>query len=210
MGRLSIADYDCAIELRQALRDDLGDNWPIPWRNDLANAFVNRGNAKQSAPGHGPAAAIADYDRAIELMQALRDDIGDNWPIPWRNDLAAAFTNRGNAKRSAPGHGPAAAIADGDRAIELIQALRDALGDDWPPPWRNDLAVAFTNRGIAKQSAPGHGPTAAIADYDYAIALWEALERDQGSQLPPAWRGVLEVAQRQRAGILDNGNAAGS
>ena len=133
---------------------------------------MNRGLAKQFAPGHGPAAAIADYDRAIELMQALCDAMGDDWPVPWRNELANAFMNRGNAKQSAPGHGPAAAIADYDRAIELMQALCDAMGDDWPVPWRNDLAAAMMNRGNAKRFAPGHGPAAAIADYDRAIALW--------------------------------------
>jgi hypothetical protein len=96
--------------------------------------------------------------------------------------------NRGVAKQDAPGHGLAAAITDFDRAIELRQALRDALGDDWPVPWRNDLADAFGNRGVAKQSAPGYGPMAAIADYDCAIALWDALERGLGPQMPPTWR----------------------
>ena len=171
---------------------------------------MNRSVAKQSAPGHGPVAAIADYDRAIELRQALRDALGDDWPIPWRNGLANAFMNRGNAKQSAPGHGPVAAIADYDRAIELREALRDALGDDWPPPWRNDLAATCTDRGTAKRSAPGHGPTTSIADYDCAIALWEALERDLGPELPLAWREHLDMARRLRAGILDNGKASGS
>ena len=36
------------------------------------------------------------------------------------------------------------------------------------------------NRGVAKQSAPGHGPAASITDYDHAVELWETLERDQG------------------------------
>ena len=161
-----------------------------------------------SAPGHGPAAAIADYDRAIETQagaarragrrlagpvakrprrrlheprrspSGTRRDTGrrrrsptttapssscrrcaTRWATtgrcPWRNDLAAAFMNRGIAKQSAPGHGPAAAIADYDRAIELRQALRDALGDDWPVPWRNDLAAAFMNRGSRQAGRAG-------------------------------------------------------
>ena len=191
----AIADYDRAIELMLALRDALGDDRQIPWRNDLANAFMNRGVAKQAAPAHGPAAAIADYDRAIELRQALRDELGDDWPIPWRNDLASAFMNRGVARQVAPGHGPAAAIADYDRAIELMLALRDALGDDWPIPWRNDLANAFMNRGVAKQSAPGHGPAAAIADYDRAIEFMQALRDALGGDWP------IRVSKRTRQGL---------
>jgi hypothetical protein len=126
-------------------------------------------------------------------MQAQRDALGDDWPVPWRNDLAAAFMNRGVAKQSAPGHGPAAAIADYDRAIELMQVLRDALGDDWPNPWRNDLANAFMNRGAAKRFAPGHGPAAAIADYDRAIALWDALSRFPSNLRPVRKRLRREV-----------------
>jgi hypothetical protein len=184
----------------EALRDALGDDWPVPWRNDLAGAFMNRGVARQSAPGHGPASAIADYDRAIALMEALRDALGDGWPVPWRKDLAAAFMNRGNARQSAPGQGPGAAIADYDRAIALMEALRDALGDDWPVPWRNDLAGAFMNRGNAKRSAPGHEAPAAIADYDRAIAMWESLVEELGPELPPAWSEYLARTRRLRDG----------
>ena len=199
LGQMSqaLAAHDAAVSIAErAVATEPAD---LVRRNDLAGAFMNRGNAKQSAPGHGPGAAIADYDRAIEIMQALRDALGEDWPVPWRNDLANAFMNRGYAKRSAPGHGPGAAIADYDRAIEIRQALRDALGEDWPVPWRNDLASAFMNRGVAKRSAPGHGPGAAIADYDRAIPLWEALERDLGSQMPDAWRGYLGMARQLRA-----------
>jgi hypothetical protein len=55
------------------LRETLGEIWPVPWRNDLANAYMNRGNAKQSAPGHGAPAAIADYDAAVAIMERLRE-----------------------------------------------------------------------------------------------------------------------------------------
>ena len=44
----------------------------MPWRDDLAKAYVNRGTAKQEAPGHGALAAIADYDAAIAITEVLR------------------------------------------------------------------------------------------------------------------------------------------
>jgi hypothetical protein len=67
--------------------------------NDLANAYMNRGVAKRSAPGYGAAAAIADYDRAIALMEELRAGLGADWPVPCRNDLAGAYFNRALARR---------------------------------------------------------------------------------------------------------------
>jgi hypothetical protein len=194
----AIADYDAAIALREALRDGLGEGWPVPWRNDLANAYMNRGTAKQSAPGFGPGAAIADYDAAIALMEALRDGLGEGWPVPWRNDLANAYMNRGTAKQDAPGFGPGAAIADYDAAIAVMEALRNGLGEGWPVPWRNELAAAYMNRGVAKQSAPGFGPSAAIADYDTAIALREALRDGLGEGWPVPWRNDLANAYMNR------------
>ena len=98
----------------------------MPWRNDLATAYMNRGNAKQSAPGFGPGAAIADYDAAIGVMETLRDTLGEAWPVPWRNDLANAYMNRGIASGDR---------ADFRRAVALWDDLRAMLGDQFPPPW---------------------------------------------------------------------------
>ena len=197
----AIADYDRAIEIMQVLRATMGEGWPIPWRNDLAAAFMVRGNARQDAPGYGVAAAIADYDHSIEIRQALRESLGDAWPVSWRNDLAAAFMNRGNAKQSAPGHGPEAAIADFNRTIEIMQALRDSLGGNWPIAYQNGLAAVYLNRGIAKVFAPGWGLAAAIADFDRAIEIREALRAALGDDWPIPWRNDHAAA------FMNRGNA---
>jgi tetratricopeptide (TPR) repeat protein len=177
----------------------------VPWRNDLARAYMNRGNAKQNAPGHGALAAIADYDRAIALQEELRAAMGEGWPVPWCNDLAGAFVNRGNARQVAPGHGALAAIADYDRAIALREELRAALGEGWPVPWRNDLARAYVNRGNARQVAPGHGALAAVADYDRAIALQEELRAALGKGWPVPWRNDLARAYMNRGSAKRTG-----
>ena len=65
------------------------------------------------------------------------------------------------------------------------------------------------NRAAAKRFAPGHGPAAAIADCDRAIALWDALERDLGPQMPPAWRERLAYARQLRAAETADGETAG-
>ena len=121
----ALASSGLVLEARNAL----GKAWPVPWRNDLANAYVNRGNAKQAAPGNGALPAIADYDAALAIMEALRQTLGQEWPLPWRNDLAKAYTNRGNAKQAAPGHGVLAAIADHYAAREIKKGLREGLGE---------------------------------------------------------------------------------
>src|SRR5208283_1239019 len=67
-----------AISILERLREVLGEDWPVPWRNDLAGAYVNRGVAKRSAPGQGALAAIGDYDAAIAIMERLREVLGED------------------------------------------------------------------------------------------------------------------------------------
>jgi tetratricopeptide (TPR) repeat protein len=111
----AIAAYDTAIGLYRTLENVTDED-----RNDLAGAYMNRGNAKPSAPGHGGLAVLADYDRAIALMEELRRTLGEEWPVPWRNELAAAYMNRGTAKQSAAGHGEA--LPDHQTAQDLLSA----------------------------------------------------------------------------------------
>ena len=98
-------------------------------RSALAVAYMNRGYAKQSAMGHGPGAAIADYDRAAAIMEGLWQLLEPQgaWDPKLRNALAQIYMNRGNAKQDAAGYGPGAAIADYDQAIAIREGLRQAL-----------------------------------------------------------------------------------
>jgi hypothetical protein len=194
----AIADHDAAIALMEVLQQKSGANWPLSWRNELANSYMNRGNAKRVAPGFGPGAAIADYDTSIALKEALRKELGAGWPPDWRDSLAGTYTNRGNAKHYAPGFGPAAAITDHNAAIALRETLQDEPDADRSRSWRFELARAHENRGIAKQYAPGFGPGAAISDYDAAISLMEALRDENGTDWPLDWRFELANAYMNR------------
>jgi tetratricopeptide (TPR) repeat protein len=151
---------------------------PMNQRNDLATVLQNRGAAK--AGGGDVAGAIADYDAAIALMQAIRAALGETWPVPLQNDLATVLQNRGAAK--VDGGDLAGAIADYDAAIALRQAIRAALGEAWPVPLQNDLATVLQNRGAAK--GDGGDLAGAIADFDAAIALRQAIRAALGEAWP--------------------------
>ncbi|MEP3827063.1 MAG: hypothetical protein ABJM47_03155, partial [Lentilitoribacter sp.] len=107
----AIPDYDAAIKIRENLRDEIinaGQQWPPEYRNNLAGAYMNRAVAKMQAIG--PAEAIPDYDAAIKIRENLRDEIkeaGQQWPPEYRNDLAAAYSNRAVAKGDAFGEAEA-------------------------------------------------------------------------------------------------------
>ena len=151
---------------------------------------MNRGDAKRYAPGHGALAAIADYDTAIAIGERPREALGEDLPVPWRIDLAGAYMNRGNAKQSAPGHGAPAAIADYDTAIAIMERLREALGEDWPVPWRNDLATAHFFRGRARFRLDDR--SGACNDARRAESLWLELARVAGEGL---WTGRSSLAK---------------
>jgi tetratricopeptide (TPR) repeat protein len=201
----AIADYDAAIELREAFRGLIGEAWPVQMRNDLAGVLQNRGNAKQ---GSGDiVGAIADHDAAISLMETVRDELGEAWPAALRNDLATVLQNRGNAKR---GSGDiVGAIADHDAAIGLIGVIRHLTGEAWPMPLRNLLAGSLQNRGNAK--ADGGDLAGAIADYDAAIELMEAIRDLMGEAWPVPSRTELAAALQNRGNAKrDGGDLAGA
>ncbi len=208
----AIVDYDAAIGLREGLRDlaraQGGEaGWTPPLRSDLAAVYQNRGLAWRQQGDL--AAAIADYDAAIGLMEGLRDlalvEGGEaGWALPLRNDLAAVYQNRGNARANRGDL--AAAITDHDAAIGLREGLRDLARAQsgeagWALPLRNDLARTYQNRGVARA---GQGDlAAAIADYDAAIGLREGLRdltRAQGGEVgwtPPLRSDLAAVYQNR-------------
>ena len=89
----SVSAYDRAIRLKP----------------DLAEAYNNRGNAKDTLGRYE--AAIADQDEAIRL----------------KSDYAEAYSNRGNAKGALGRHDDA--VADYDEAIRLKPNLAEAYGN---------------------------------------------------------------------------------
>jgi tetratricopeptide (TPR) repeat protein/S1-C subfamily serine protease len=132
-----------------------------------SSAYNNRGNAKSDLGNKQ--AAIADYDRAIQLNPNhanaysnrgnAKSDLGNKQAaiidygraIQLNPNHANAYINRGIAK-SALGN-KQAAIIDCDRAIQL----------------NPNLAEAYISRGNAKSDLGNK--QAAVADYDRAIQL---------------------------------------
>jgi tetratricopeptide (TPR) repeat protein len=212
-GTGAIEDYGQAIALMADLQARLQSSgqWPPAWQNDLARAYLNRGNARRDV-GDG-AGAIEDYGQAIALRTDLQERLQSSgqWPPAWQNDLAKAYGNRGNARRDA-GDG-AGAIEDHGQAIAMMADLQGRLqsSGQWPPAWQNNLAQAYMNRGNARGDAGNRA--GAIEDYGQAIALRTDLqERLQSSgQWPPAWQNDLATAYINRGNARrDVGDGAGA
>ena len=107
---------------------------------DYADAYCNRGNARQALGRH--TAAIEDYDRAIALAPGLADAYAnrgsallalnkhleaiENYSraIAIRPDFAEAYSNRGYALQALERHHEA--IADCDRAIAIKPGYAEA------------------------------------------------------------------------------------
>ena len=152
------------------------DNWKeaidayneaIQLNPDMAEAYNNRGNAKNGLGQHE--AALTDYDEAIRLKpdmaeayngrgnaknylgqyQAALIDLDES--IRLKPDYAIAYNNRGNAKRGLRQH--QAALADYTEAIRL----------------NPDMAEAYNNRGVARNDLGEY--EAALADLNEAIRL---------------------------------------
>jgi tetratricopeptide (TPR) repeat protein len=172
-------------------------------QNALAITYMNRGSAHKD---QGVLVdAIADFNRAIDLREALRERLGEGWSAPLQNDLARAYMNRGEAYRNQ--WALVEAIADFNRAIDLGEGLRGQLGEAWSAPLQNDLAMAYSNRGLAHRNQGAL--EAAVQDYERAIRLWESLRavlEPQGNW-PKPWQGYLaqvQQAHQQVMGVLES------
>ena len=142
-------------------------NKSIRLKPDLAEAYNNRGSAKDGLGRHEE--AIADHDEAIRLKPdyamaynnrgVAKNNLGrheeaiadHNEAIRLKPDYAMAHSNRGVAKNNLGRHEEA--IADYDEAIRL----------------KPDYAMAYNNRGNAKDSLGRRKE--AIVDHDEAIRL---------------------------------------
>jgi tetratricopeptide (TPR) repeat protein len=115
-----------------------------------------------------------------------------------QHELAGSLQNRGAAKDNSGDF--AGAIADYDAAIGLMQAIRAALGERWPPPMQNDLAGSLYNRALAKRSL--HDEAGAHVDVDAAVAVQESLVDSLGATCPASYRWSLEVIGESRRALF--------
>ncbi len=147
----AITHYDAALKLNP----------------NLAEAYANRGHAKQELGRHEE--AIADYDTAIRINPrdavaytnrgTAKQDLGRHeeaiadydTAIRINPQYAAAYSNRGTAKQDLGRHEEA--IADYDTAIRI----------------NPQYTAAYSNRGTAKQDLGRHEE--AMADHDTAIRI---------------------------------------
>lgn len=133
---------------------------------------------------------------AIQSPTAIRSDsptmsiVRSSWPILLRRP-STSF--RDPHSKVADGRtSPAVTVgavfeADGisPRVLSMSWQPQAPAGRRLPPstPWvrrsgkRRIRSRDETTPPPPTSTAPGHGPAAAIAAYDHAIALWEALER---------------------------------
>ncbi len=200
----AIQDYGAAIAIMEGLRQGLEPQgqWNPPYRNGLAGAYMNRGNARQGVPDLN--AAIQDYGAAIAIREDLRKQLEPEgqWNPEYRNDLAMAYMNRGNAQQDIPDLN--AAIQDCGAAIGIREGLRASLEPQgqWNPEYRNDLAMAYMNRGVAQQDIPDLN--AAIQDCGAAIEIMEDLRQalEPQGQWNPEYRNDLALARANLAEAL--------
>jgi hypothetical protein len=123
-----VADYDRAIEIMTRLGEQLGDQWPSDWRNELADIHMGRANAKMAV---GFTEGDLDhYQRAIDIRQGLRKDLGAECSWKMLDGLARSFVTRGVARTSFVNPDHVAAMRDFDAAIEVLTEAMNKVFED--------------------------------------------------------------------------------
>jgi len=190
-------DYKAAIIILQQLRDEMGEQFPPAWKNDLAEAHMNSGTLLSADPNH-IRESLTDCKAAIDIRQQLHDEMGKQFPPAWKNDLAEAHMNRGYLhQRQNHAH---ESLIDYKTAIDIQQQLRDEMGEQFPPAWKKSLAAAHIDRGYLLSDDPNHTHEP-LTDYKAAIVILQQLRDEMGEQFPPAWKNALAAAHIIRGNL---------
>lgn len=201
----ALNDYDNAILLMEELRDELEPkgHWEIILQDQLATAYMNRGNIKKGATKYG--AALNDLDSAIELMEKLRSNLESEgrWEVGLQEKLAKSYLIRGNAKRAVIEYGPIPALDDYSSAIALLKAMQSKLEPQgrWTIDLRDELVRAYLHQGDAQEQA-GYLPEA-IATWKLAMEVCYGLI-EQGWLL--AYSGLQSALLRIFSGYITLNN----
>lgn len=185
----ALADHNSSLEIRDYLKDALGENITPSMEKDRAQVYMNRGSLRQrlcDLPG-----AMIDLSHALKLLEMLREKLCGRWPLAMQHHLAQAYFNRGNLKQRYGQRYLAGAITDYDLSIEFMTTLRKTLGDQWRPAMQMDLASAYANRGTARGRMNQHD--AAAVDFLEAIELARPLAATNPAI--PTWREILKQAK---------------
>lgn len=187
------ADFDIAIELREAIRTAEGPNWSVPLRDGLAQTYELRALAlMQTGSLDG---ARGDLRTAIGLLGAtpVAQVLPDHAAL--QNNLATLCHNR--AIEQAERGDLEGAKADLGAAIELREELRITQGSEWPERLRTALAQTYETRaGARMQSGDLAG---AQIDVDSATGLLEAVPSTQRPEKLAPLRMRLARAYGERA-----------
>jgi tetratricopeptide (TPR) repeat protein len=92
-------DYGQATDLMKEIKRQYEEShqiFPSEWQHDLANTYMNRGNALHAQDKF---AAFDDYGLAIDLIKEIKRQYEEShqiFPSKWQQNLANTYINRGN------------------------------------------------------------------------------------------------------------------
>jgi tetratricopeptide (TPR) repeat protein len=136
------------------------------WQRDLGGALERVAGVHALQGRYRDASSV--FGEALAIRQAAFDSDPSN--LVKKRDLAVLWMRIGQARTGAKAPLGDINVAYG-KAIELLTPLVDQASAD--SRWRRDLAVAYAERGAARQRAARH--TDAAADFRQALARIEAL-----------------------------------
>ncbi len=171
-----------AAEIALNMVDEMPKSgWPLkllsfPLQIQLGNALIE----------------FSHNDLAAQLLTNLLRlmHIESSQDSAWKNDLAAAHMNRGVLFQR-QSHA-SEALADYQAAIDIRQQLRDEMGAQFPPAWKNDLAMCCYNFALFLESSDKEK---ACSLFSQAFQLATSLHDEFGDDMPSQWMQVLAVSE---------------
>jgi tetratricopeptide (TPR) repeat protein len=197
----ALEDYSEAIRILNDLRDELGEQFLPEWQKDLATAYINRGIEFQRP--NRSSEALEGYNEAIRILNDLRDELGEQFLPEWKNYLAVAHISRGNLFQHL-NRSSEVVEEDYNKAICILNNLRDELGEQFLPEAQNHLAMVYYNFGQFLISSDEK--VMAGQHFMQAHQLGLKLHQSFGDQMPDLWSQLFHASRQQclQLGLLDD------
>jgi tetratricopeptide (TPR) repeat protein len=134
--------------------------------------------------------AVESTQKAIAILESMREHLGDQFSLSMADTLAIACMNLGNYL--AWMGNTKGAVESTQKAITLLESLREPLGDQYPLSRMDTLACACMNLG--NHLAVMGNTQGAVENTQKAITLLESLREPLGDQYPLSMMVTLASA----------------
>jgi tetratricopeptide (TPR) repeat protein len=147
--------------------------------------------------------AVKIFDKALWIMENLRNNLGKRFTVGMAESLAKTYTNKGVALRTMGDN--MKAVKEYTKAVKIREKIWKTNEGKCTPSAAYNLAWTYINKGVALNADDNYD--GAIGEYNMAVKILEDLKDKIGERLTPDMTNSLAKAYANKGvAIRDKGD----